>query len=89
MANASGGKSTQKDQQQNSKEKKKKFKNVALIHSLPKNLEEEAKKFFENDLSAAAGVLESMPEEEAAGMRSALEYLQRLDRYYSQVARPR
>lgn len=29
------------------------------------------------------------PEEEAAGMRSALEYLQKLDRYYSQVARPR
>ena len=29
------------------------------------------------------------PEEEAAGMRSALEYLQRLDKYYSQAARPR
>ena len=29
------------------------------------------------------------PEEEAAGMRSALEYLQKLDKYYSQIARPR
>ena len=29
------------------------------------------------------------PEEEAAGMRSALEYLQKLDKYYSQAARPR
>ena len=27
--------------------------------------------------------------EEGAGMRSALEYLQKLDRYYSQAARPR
>ena len=29
------------------------------------------------------------PEEEGAGMRSALEYLQKLDKYYSQIARPR
>ena len=29
-------------------------------------------KFFENDLSAAAGVLESMPEEEAAGALKSL-----------------
>lgn len=29
------------------------------------------------------------PEEEAAGMRDALEYLQKLDKYYSQIARPR
>lgn len=29
------------------------------------------------------------PQEEGAGMRSALEYLQKLDQYYSQAARPR
>ena len=29
------------------------------------------------------------PEEDMAGMRSALEYLQKLDKYYAQAARPR
>ena len=36
-------------------------------------------------LSAAAPA----PEEDMAGMRSALEYLQKLDKFYSQAARPR
>lgn len=49
MQSANGSGQTKINSKENSKEKKKKFKNVALIHSLPKNLEEEAKKFFEND----------------------------------------
>lgn len=39
----------QKEAVQPAKEKKKKNKSVALLHSMPKNLEEEHKRFFESD----------------------------------------
>jgi len=39
----------QKATLQNSQPKKKKNKNVALINSLPKNLEEECNRFFESN----------------------------------------
>ena len=38
---------------------------------------------------AALAAAAPAPEEDMAGMRSALEYLQKLDKFYSQAARPR